>query len=476
MGGRQVPDVVVIGGGLAGLRAGVALADQGIRVTLLESRSSLGGRARSFLDPATQEVVDNGQHLFLRGYRQTLQFLERLGTSRHLIFQKRLRVTFVEPPGKVSRLECPALFSPFHFLVGLARFPGLSIQDKLGLLRIYKTVSDTETVSDAESVEEWLIRHKQSERSRRGFWHPLTIATLNEDPRKASALGLVTVLRTLALTGSRDACLGIPSVGLSSLYAQAAKAVIEKAGGKVLLNSPVAQLSFDGDFLREVRLVNGEVLAPDGVVSAVPPSVLARILPASAKEQDPALSELGRWTTSPILSVNLWLDRPVTEELFVGMIGTRFQWFFNKPAILAQAGISANYIALILSAAHEAIDQPNEALVAMALADLKACFPAAQEVQLIRSQVVREREATVSLECGSQRYRPGPATRFFNFFLAGDWTKTGLPATIESAVVSGERAAENLLKWLASGRGSGYNRGLLPDGSRTLPQSTPSTG
>jgi zeta-carotene desaturase len=257
---------------------------------------------------------------------------------------------------------------------------------------------------------------------------------------------LAAVLKTLVASPARDACLGIPSVGLSSLYTEAASRIIEKAGGEILLNSPVETLVFEGGSLQEVRLVNGQKISADSVISALPPAILSKILPPSIKRQDSAFAGLDRFTSSPIISVNLWLDRPVTEDLFVGMIGTRFQWLFNKPAILAKAGIEARYVALILSAAHAWIDQPNETLVEMAMEDLRACFPKAKEAHLKRAQVVREREATVSLGCGMERYRPGPVTRFSNFFLAGDWTATDLPATIESAVLSGKKAAHALLQ------------------------------
>ncbi len=170
-----------------------------------------------------------------------------------------------------------------------------------------------------------------------------------------------------------------------------------------------------------------------------------RLPPAAAPAGEP-FRELARFQTAPIISINLWLDRPVTDRLFVGMVGTRVHWLFNKPEILRRAGLRTNYIALIISAAHDQIGASNESLVGTALEELKSCFPSAREAVLVRSQVVRERDATVSLTPGIERYRPGPRTPIANFFLAGDWTDTGLPATIESAVLSGERSAELLLK------------------------------
>ncbi len=444
--------VVIIGGGFAGLKAAVSLADAGLQVTVVESRVGLGGRARSFQDPVSGEVVDNGQHLFLGAYQETLEFLKRLGTQGNLIFQDRLRVDFAQPGGETFHLNCPAVASPWHLLFGMLRLPTLSWQDKIGLRRILHAVTSrrgngTEAAElDRQTVEEWLTRLGQSERSRTAFWYPLAIATLNEQPARASALGLVTVLRTVVGRPWKESCLGISSVGLTDLYAEAARKIILEKAGQVMLNCPAAGMELQGDRVSGVCLANGNILPADWVIAAVSPSALARILPASLRAGEPLLQALDRFTASPILSVNLWLDRPVTEALFVGLIGTRMQWLFNKPAILRKAGIKADYLALIVSAAHDLLDEPNERLVEVALEDLRACFPGAASAKVIRSQVVREREATVSFAIGTNSLRPGSRTRSPNLFLAGDWIATGLPATIESAVLSGRLCTEEILK------------------------------
>ena len=433
--------VVVLGGGFAGLRAAVSLADAGFRVTVLESRNSLGGRARSFADPATGEVVDNGQHLFLSGYHRTLSFLDRLGTREKVVFQDRLRVRFADPGGSGGLLDCPSLPPPFHLIGGLLGLRGMPLSDKLRLMNIWKGLREPDGA--AETVDQWLARAGQGEESRRLFWGPLTIAALNEDPAKASAEGLKQVLRRMMGGPWTDARLGMAAVGLSDLYGGQARKIIEEKGGQVHLNRSAAGFQFEGNKVRGVRLADGTVLEADAVISSLPPGALLKLLTGSTGYTVPGtlVQDLRKFSNSPILSVNLWLSRPVTEELFVALVGCRFQWFFNKQAILKLAGLEAGYVSLIISAAADFLDRTNEELVQMAMTDLKACFPVDSAVTLIRSQVVRERDATVSLTPETEPLRPGPKTPLANLFLAGDWTATGLPATIESAILSGEQAA-----------------------------------
>lgn len=456
------PHVVILGGGFAGLSAAVALSDAGMPVTVLESRNSLGGRARSFQDPASGDVVDNGQHLFMAAYRETMAFLTRLGMQDRIILQNRLRVDFIQPGGKKSTLDCPMVPAPWHLILGLARLSSLSWKDRWNLNRVFQAVKSFQADGvaanslDQETVREWLTRLGQSEQSCVAFWDPLVIATLNEHPMKASALGLMQVLKVMLTEPPMSSRLGMASVGLTDLYAAAAQKVIEEKGGQVRLNCSVTGLKLETanghkeSRVTAVILANGIEIPVDQVISALPPSALARILPPNLVESDPIFRNLRNFKTSPIISINLWLDRPVTDALFVGMIGTRTQWLFNKEALLAQAGLKAGYISFIISAAHDLIDQPNDALIAIATQDLRACFPAARAAQILRAQVVREREATVSLVPGTQALRPLPTTSLANLFLAGDWTATSLPATIESAVVSGRRAAHAVLNKINS--------------------------
>lgn len=430
--------VLIIGGGFAGLRAAVSLSDAGCRVTVVDNRAHLGGRARSFPDPVTGEVVDNGQHLFLAGYGRTLAFLERLGTRDQVVFQPRLQVRFVEAGGESVRFDCPPLPAPLHLFAGFFGLRGIPLRDKWGLVRMLGDLRG----GAGETVDQWLVRMGQGERSRRLFWTPLTLAALNERPERASAAGLKAVLRVLLARPASRSRLGVARAGLSDLYAAPARRIVEQKGGRVLLNKTVQSMSVKNGKAVGVEFVGGDSLDADAVIAAIGPGALKKLMPGW--EQLPSFED------SPILSVNLWLDRTdwAPQEPFVALSGTRFQWLFNKSTILGPA--QARYLSLIVSAAADLEPLKNEPLVEIALEDLRACFPAAAGVKVLRSQVVREREATVSLTPETEPARPGFLTDLPNLFLAGDWTSTGFPATIESAVISGETAARELLKKLAS--------------------------
>jgi len=364
-----------------------------------------------------------------------------------VVFQDRLKVGFVEAGGRLFVLDCPAVPSPWHLLLGLLRLQSIPVGDKLKLRALWGEIrkGNGSGLCADETVEQWLIRLGQGERSRALFWDPLTVAALNERPEKACAVGLRRVLQTMMSEPWPSSRLGMASVGLSDLYAEQARRIIEERAGRVLLNRSVARLEVGGGQVQSVRISDGSRIEAQVVISAVPPSSLQRILPDPAAAGEKLVRSLERFRVSPILSVNLWFDRLLTEDLFVAMIGCRFQWFFNTAAILRQTGIEATYVSLILSAAYGFIDRPNGELVQVALEDLQRCFPKVRTARLIRSQVIREREATLSLTVEAEKLRPGPRTALGNLFLAGDWTATGLPATIESAVVSGERAAKAVL-------------------------------
>jgi hydroxysqualene dehydroxylase len=432
--------VLVIGGGFAGLAAGVALAGAGRRVRLLEAKPYLGGRARSWTDPVTNSVVDNGQHLFMGCYQATLKFLKTIGTLDRIRFQKGLAVSFLERGGRLTTLECPRLPSPFHLLAGVARSASFTRREKLEVVRLgWRLRSPGHTGNSRLAVDQWLRRLGQSESLRRNFWDLLCIAAMNEDPKIASAAVFERVLRLALFSSPEDSRLGLARVGLSDCYTSAAAEYIQSTGGRIDLGLPVRKLTLDGKRCTGVELGDGDCIQAESVVSAIPSFAFGEILPGGLAQADSFFARITSLRPAPIISINLWFDRPVTELEFAGLRGTTIQWLFNKGRIL---GHGENYLALVVSGAHRIVDRPKEELLAVALSDLADLLPEVQNAKVTRSLVVKERQATFSPSCEAEAIRPHVSTAIKGLYLAGDWTATGLPATIEGAVRSGYAAAE----------------------------------
>jgi hydroxysqualene dehydroxylase len=454
-------DVLIIGGGFAGLAAGVELAEAGWRVRLLEQRPHLGGRARSFVDGETGSVVDNGQHLFMGCYHATRRFLSALGTLERIRFQRELAVTFLDADGRRTSLRCPRLRAPWHLLAGVLRSGSFTAGQKLQVLRLGRRVHASGSAGDsasALSVEAWLAGQGQSEALRRNFWNLLSIAMMNEDPKLASAALFERVLRLALFRSPQDSRLGIARVGLSECYTEAAADFISARGGRVELSRNVTRLLVREGVCEGVELGTGERILSPVVVSAVPWFAFPRLLPDELLRSQRFFSAILRLQSAPIISINLWFDRPVTELEFAGLRGTTVQWMFNKGQILQEPRASepkaratnpaaatappGSYLSLVLSGAHRHIERSREDLVEEALREVRALLPEARGAELLRALVLKERQATFSPRPETESARPACVTPLRGLYLAGDWTATGLPSTIEGAVQSGYTAAQ----------------------------------
>jgi len=439
-------DVLIIGGGFAGLAAGVALAEAGRAVHLLEQKPHLGGRARSFLDPTTGSVVDNGQHIFMGCYHATIRFLSTIGTLDRLRFQKRLSLHFLDRNGRLTVLRCPNLPSPWHVFLGVLSSGSLTSREKLEVLRLGGSLRRPRAMghgSERLSVREWLTKFGQSERLQHDFWDLLCIAALNEDPSIASAALFERVLRLALFTSPADSRLGIAGVGLSDVYVDAATAYIRSKGGRVECGRGVAGLLVAEGRCRGSRLASGEEVEAASVLSAVPSFQLAALLPGELLRQEPFFASVICLRPAPIISINLWFDRSITDLDFVGLRGATIQWLFNKGKIF---GLGENYVSLVLSGAHRHVNRGKQELLDTALLELGDFFPEAREASLLHSLVIKERFATFSPTWEAEGFRAAARTPVRGLYLAGDWTATGLPATIEGAVQSGYAAAGAVLQ------------------------------
>ncbi len=437
-------DVVVVGAGFAGLSAAARLAGGGARVLVLEARARLGGRATAFPDRETGELVDNGQHVLVGAYTATFEFLRDVDALDRVRLERRLRVTMIDRTGRASTLECPALPPPFDLVAGLFEWDALDWRDRLGALhmaaplrlarRSLEPGSRVAAASPGETVEQWLVRNGQTPRLCELLWDPLALAALNQPARKAAAPPFARVLAEMFGEPGASA-IALPVRPLHEAYAEPARTFIEARGGAVR-TGVAATVELGGETIVGVH-ADGETLAPRFVVAAVPWFAFADLVRGDTRAIDGTIADTRRMHASPIVTVNLWFDRPILQEAFVGLPGRAMQWAFDKRMV---QGDSASHVSLVSSGAESALRLTNDALVHLAHGELLDAIPAVREARLLKAAVVREPRATFSLAPGEPP-RPAAVTAIRGLLLAGDWIDTGLPATIESAVRSGHRAA-----------------------------------
>jgi squalene-associated FAD-dependent desaturase len=437
-------DIVVIGAGVAGLAAASALAEAGRRVLVLEARGELGGRATAFIDRATGELVDNGQHVLFGCYHETFGFFRRVGADAHVRVQPTLEVPYLDADGRRSVLKCPALPSPLHLLGAILDWDALPLGDRFRALRLAGPLlrarrDGVGSQADDETVSQWLSRYGQRGRLREWLWEPLAVAALNQSPSEAAAAPFLRVLALMFGPDPKGASLVLPTAPLHEMYAVPARRYIEGRGGEVRTHA-LARVRLEGHRVVGID-VRGEAIDANRVVAAVPWFALGQLFTGPSSLMDSTIAAADRMTSKPIVTVNLWYDRAVMEDVFVGLPGRAMQWVFDKRQAF---GERASHLSLVSSGADGLVDLDNEALVTLAAREVSESIPGARDALLRRGTVIREKRATFSLAPG-QPQRPTVETPVAGLFLAGDWIDTGLPGTIESAAVAGHRAAQAAL-------------------------------
>jgi zeta-carotene desaturase len=465
--------VAVVGGGLAGLAAGCALADSGFRVTLFERRPYLGGRASSYQHPGTGEVVDNCQHVLLGCCTNLIEFYERLGVEQKIRWYERL--TFLEPGGRASVIEPSALPAPLHTAPAFLRADCLSLWDKLAVgwamlpLATGMQIQRDEPFlrrggfvpkDTGESFLHWLQRHGQTTGAIERFWKPVLVSALNEELDRMSVPHAAQVVRESFLKSAAAGRMGVPTVPLTDLYSVAGDYIAAR-GGEIRYRSSVESFSTEPNKVK--LLLAGEETSFDFVVISVPFDVLSRLLPQT-EAAEPLRQVLSRFETSPITGIHLWFDRQITDLDHAVLLDRTIQWMFHKSKLLSnreghdfsratdaatQAGASApeahgSYVELVVSSSKTLIEKSKPKIIELALAELREFFPGARDAKFMKSTVIKEVHATYSPRPGVDGFRPGFKTVWPRVLLAGDWTATGWPATMEGAVRSGYAAAESV--------------------------------
>jgi zeta-carotene desaturase len=455
--------VIVIGGGLAGLAAGVALAESGWRVRLFEQRPFLGGRATSYVLP-DGEHVDNCQHVTLGCCTNLDDFYRRVGSTNKVKFFDRL--FFLDPQGRKGEMEAGFLPAPFHMTGSFAKFAPLSLADKISIgramLSILRTSGKPNGPAGLNSPEgismlAWLKQQRQTQRAIDRFWRVVLVSALDEELDQTDARFGIDVFWKAFLCNNRGYRMGVPIVPLAELYA-GCRAFIEKKGGEVALRSPVRGIKIENNSVAAIGFDNNREESADAYVFAVPHDNFAELLPQQIAESDSTFRNLDKIKDSPITGVHVWFDREVTAEPFITLLDTTVQWVFNKTALFGPAaatnastnGDAANsktsaakqYLQLVVSASYDLLQKPRQEIIDLCLKEVRQALPAARAANLVKATVIKEAAATFSPQPGVDRWRPKHQTSVDKLFLAGDWTATGWPATMEGAVRSGYLAAE----------------------------------
>ena len=456
--------MIVIGGGLAGLATGVALAEAGWRVRLFEQRPFLGGRATSYELP-NGEHVDNCQHVTFGCCTNLEDFCSRVGSANKIHFFDGLLL--LDPQGHRGKMHAGILPAPFHMTGSFLTFSPLSLRDKLSIARaLYDILKSGGHPPDIDepggiSMLEWLRRRRQTPAAITRFWRIVLVSALSEELEHIDARYGIDVFWKAVLSNRNGYRMGVPSVPLSQLY-DGCKAAIEQRGGEVTLRSPARAIRVENGAVTGVQFETGRFESADAFLFAIPHTALAELLPDDATKIEPRLANLQKIQVAPITGVHLWFDRQVMTEPFLTLLDTTTQWIFNKTALYgasngagkpakvagnnAASAAKGQYLQLVISASYDLLQKPRQEIIDLCLSEVRHALPAAKEANLLKATVIKEAAATFSPQPGVDRFRPKQETAIHGLFLAGDWTDTGWPATMEGAVRSGYLAAEAVLR------------------------------
>jgi len=436
--GMKKPITLVIGGGLAGLAAAGTLSKQGQKVVLIESKGKIGGRAASFVDLASGDLIDNCQHVSMKCCTNLQYFCEEIGISHYI--KDEPNMFWRTPDGKTSLFKGIRLPAPFHFAKSFLGAHFLNWNEKIrlglgmGLLRLTKAEEDAPFL-------EWLANHFQSQRCIDRFWAPVLISALNTPMEKVGLHYARKVFVDVFWKNSKAYELGLPMVPLSRLYGEEVISWLKKAGVDIRLGNAVKKVGLKSDSTWEVILDNSETIEADNLLLAVPFQRVVDLLGPLAK-LDPSIGMLQGLRTAPITSVHLWFDRPITDLPHVVLLDSIGQWLFSR----GKNEKGEYYYQVVISSSAELLKGGNDAVLQAVMAELPSFFKDADEAQLIRGRVVSEKQATFESSYGVDEFRPLQTTQIKGLYLAGDYTQTGWPATMEGAVRSGYLAAERILE------------------------------
>jgi len=429
--------VTVIGGGIAGLSAAVFLAEKDFEVTLYEASPKFGGRAYSFFDKTIDAVIDNGQHILASWYHNTFDYLKIIGSYDKLSFQKQLEVTFIQKGGKQFLLKAPNLPPPLHLAGGILKYGALGLKDKLALVRLVNSIKKGKFQDDelkAINTDKLFNKTGQTEKLIDNFWKPFIVAVFNAEPVGTSAYMFSEMIKLGFLTKGGSE-LVLPNGFLEDIFVKPALKFLESKNAKVFPGKSVTGINIEKDTVTSIIVENSEEAKSDIYISAVPFFNINDI-----RSGNNLLSSRTGLTPSPIVNIHLKFAESIDDIIpgrFAGLLNTKVQWVFK---------VKDDQLCLVISSAGEIAGMDKDTIIKLAVTELNECFPGIGNNRITASRVIKEMRATFLPDSDSLMKRPECKTAYSNFYLAGDWTDTGLPATIEGAVKSGKTCLNEILK------------------------------
>ncbi len=438
--------VAIVGGGLAGMAVATALCQRGLHVELFESRRVLGGRAASFEEKQTSQYVDYCQHVSMGCCTNLQQFCRQVGIAD--LFRRERTLHFIAPDGRQSDLTAARwLPAPLHLAIALGRLSYLGLRDRIAVARSLLKLARQHNPTDEQTIAQWLHVEGQSTTAIDRFWKVVLVSALGETLDRVSVRYARKVFVDGFLANTQGYEVLIPQLPLREVFSERIVPWLEARDAKVHLGTPIREIVGDAKSVRGVRLPDGSLHQADVVVAAVPLRRCRDLFPRQLAAELTWLDGLERISSSPITGVHLWFDRPITSLPHAVFVDRLSQWMFNRGAqpIAANDHRQTHYCQVVISASRQLASRDREDIAQQIAAELRSAWPAARDAQLVHWRVVTDHDAVFSVDCNVDRYRPAQQTAIPNLVLAGDWTATGWPSTMEGAVRSGYLAAEAVL-------------------------------
>lgn len=423
---------IVIGGGLSGLSTAIYLSRSGEKVEIIEASPKLGGRTYSFYDNINNTEIDNGQHILMGAYKETIDLLEIIGAENLPIYQKNLKIDFVIKGGRNYKLSAPDIFYPANLLISLLKFNLLGWSEKLKFLNLLILLFfslDKKAVSG--KLKDWLEINGQSSNSIKSFWEILCVGALNTKIDEASVEVFKTILKKLFFAGNKSSTIILPNVPLSELFIRPAVEYLHKRNVQLSLSEKLTGISCQGGELKKLITEKREITDFDNVVLTIPPVSISKI----ENYGDFINGNIAAIETSPIITIHLWISDFSLESKFSGFINGKIQWIFENK----------DHFSIVISAADDLINFDNEKIFASVKKELSEYFPGNNFENITSYRVIKEKRATLKSDNQNESLRKKIESKCSNLYLAGDWTNTNLPGTIEGAILSGREAAIQIL-------------------------------